>query len=447
MWAWLYQIINSTNTIIDRAEAAKISWSSTDKNQIIGEAKLIRAWAYRHLTYLWGAVPLTLKESTGSNIKTDWERASVATIRAAMESDLLFAEANLPDVPVQEGRVSKAVATHYLAELYLAVGANQQAKDKAQSLVSNTKYALITARYGIQKSLPGTPYTDMFIDGNSNRAEGNTEVLWTFQNQYLSTGGDANIMRRCWVNRYNTIKVGGKTPITYSKENGGRGLGRFGVTKYALSIYTAADHRGSGYAWRMFWIMNNPASLPTGSLATSTCASPGFTGGKIGDTVKLSIACNEPAPSATTAQNWPNTRKWDWAPDDVADVQNSSGYNDQIYLRLAETYLILAEAQFKLGDAAGAAATINTLRARSNAAPITATQVTLDFILDERSRELVTEEHRRYTLNRTGTWFARTKQYNMYTGALITLRDTVLPIPQAVIDANLTKVMPQNSGY
>jgi len=447
MWAWLYQIINSTNTIIDRAEAAKISWSSTDKNQIIGEAKLIRAWAYRHLTYLWGAVPLTLKESTGSNIKTDWERASVATIRAAMESDLLFAEANLPDVPVLEGRVSKAVATHYLAELYLAVGANQQAKDKAQSLVSNTNYKLITARYGVQKTMPGNAYMDMFIDGNSNRAEGNTEVLWTFQNQYLSTGGDANIMRRWWVNRYNTIKVGGKTPITYSKENGGRGLGRFGVTKYALSLYTPTDDRGSGYAWRMFWIMNNPASLPTGSLATTTCASPGFTGGKIGDTVKLSIACNEPAPSATTAQNWPNTRKWDWAPDDIADVQNSSGYNDQIYLRLAETYLILAEAQFKLGDAAGAAATINTLRARSNAPAITAAQVTLDFILDERSRELVTEEHRRYTLNRTGTWFARTKQYNMYTGALITLRDTVLPIPQAVIDANLTKVMPQNNGY
>ena len=447
LWAWLYQIINSTNTIIDRAETAKINWSTADKNLIIGEAKLIRAWAYRHLTYLWGPVPLTLHESTGSNIKTDWERSSVTDIRLAMESDLVFAETNLPDVPTIEGRVSKAVATHYLAELYLAMGANQKAKDKAQSLISNPNYKLITARYGVQKSLPGTPFTDMFIDGNSNRAEGNTEVLWTFQNQYLSTGGDANIMRRWWVNRYNTIKVGGKTPITYSKENGGRGLGRFGVTKYALSLYAPTDHRGSAFAWRYYWIMNNAASLPTGSLLTSTCASPGYTGGKIGDTVKLSFACNEPAPTATTAQNWPNTRKWDWAPDDIADVQNSSGYNDQIYLRLAETYLILAEAQFKLGDVDGAAATINTLRARSNAAPITSAQVSLDFILDERSRELVTEEHRRYTLIRTGTWFNRTKQYNMYTGALITLRDTLLPIPQSVIDANLTKAMPQNSGY
>jgi len=116
-------------------------------------------------------------------------------------------------------------------------------------------------------------------------------------------------------------------------------------------------------------------------------------------------------------------------------------------LRLAETYLILAEAQFYLNDLNGAAATLNTLRARANATPITPAQVTLSFILDERSRELVTEEHRRYTLLRTGTWFARTQQYNVYAGTKITLRDTILPIPQSVIDANLTKVMPQNNGY
>ena len=157
--------------------------------------------------------------------------------------------------------------------------------------------------------------------------------------------------------------------------------------------------------------------------------------------------CPIPFRNATTASNWPSITKWDWAPADIADVQNSSNYNDQIYLRLAETYLILAEAQFYLNDLAGAATTINTLRARANATPIPASQVNLAFILDERSRELVTEEHRRYTLLRTGTWFARTQQYNLYAGTKITLRDTILPIPQSVIDANLTKVMPQNPGY
>lgn len=443
---YLYKMINAANTIIGRSENTSINWTPTEKNQLVAEARLLRAWAYRHLTYLWGDVPLTLEESKGDNIKTDWERAPVAEVRKAMEEDLLFAEANLPSVPAIEGRASKVVAQHYLAELYLTIGENQKAKDKALAVIQNPDYKLITARYGVNKSLPGTPFTDMFLDKNSNRSEGNTEVLWTMQNEYLSTG-DINIMRRWWVNRYNTIRVGNKNPINYSKENGGRGIGRFAVTKYVFDTYGPTDDRGSAFAWRFYYIMNNPASLPTGSQAVATCASPAYTGGKIGDTVKLSINCNEPAPSATAAPNWPSPRKWDWAPDDVNDVQNTSNYNDQIYLRLGETYLLLAEAQFKLGDAPGAAITINALRNRAKATPITAANVNMNFILDERSRELVTEEHRRYTLIRTGTWFDRTKLYNKYSGPKIILRDTLLPIPQSVIDANLTSKMRQNPGY
>lgn len=116
-------------------------------------------------------------------------------------------------------------------------------------------------------------------------------------------------------------------------------------------------------------------------------------------------------------------------------------------MRLAETYLLLAEAQMKLSDPGGAAITINALRNRAHATPIAAGDVSIGFILDERSRELFSEEHRRYTLIRTGTWFARTQQFNKFTGPKITLRDTLLPIPQAVIDANLTKPMTQNPGY
>lgn len=447
MWSWLYEVVNAANTIVDRAENPDIKWTEDEKNQIVAEARLIRAWAYRHLTYLWGDVPLNLHESTGNNIKTDWERTPVAEVRKAMEEDWLFAEAHLPSVAPVEGRASKVVAQHYLAELYLTTGEYEKAKEKALAVIQNPDYKLITARYGVQKDQPGTPFTDMFIDKNSNRSEGNTEALWVMQNEYLSTGGDVNIMRRWWVNRYNNIKVGGKSPITYSKENGGRGLGRFAVTKYALSLYEPGDDRGSSFAWRYYWIMNNPKSLPSGSKATATCASPGYSGGNLGDTVFLSIDCDEPPPSNTRAPNWPNTRKWDWAPDDPSDVQNSSNYNDQIYLRLAETYLLLAEAQFRLNDPDGAATTINVLRERAHASLISASDISLDFILDERSRELITEEHRRYTLLRTHTWFERTKLYNKYTGALIVPRDTLLPIPQTVIDANLTKVMPQNPGY
>ncbi len=454
LWEWLYQTINASNTIIDRSDNTSIKWSDVEKKQIVGEAKLIRAWAYRHLTYLFGDVPLNIHESSGANIKTDWTRTPAADIRKQMEADLLYAEANLSDLPITEGRASKVVAQHYLAELYLKTGEYQKAKDKANLVINNANYKLINARYGAKAAQPGTPFTDMFLDGNSNRSQGNTEALWVIQNEYLSTGGDANIMRRWWVNRYVDNKICTKTPLTYSIDYGGRGLGRFAITKFAISVYEPTDYRGSAYAIRTGYLMNNAASLPTNvnAVVKPTCTTAGYTtgatGGRVGiDSVIFSMGCPEPLPNATAAPLWPSIRKWDWAPSDPADIQQSSNYNDEIYLRLAETYLLLAEAQFKLNDLDGAATTLNVIRTRSKATVITGAQVNADFILDERSRELVTEEHRRYSLLRMNKWFERTQKYNLYAGKLITLRDTILPIPQSVIDANLTLKMPQNAGY
>ncbi|MFY7794848.1 MAG: RagB/SusD family nutrient uptake outer membrane protein, partial [Chitinophagaceae bacterium] len=217
-WAWLYQTINAANTIIGRAENPELKWTAAEKNQIVGEARLVRAWAYRHLTYLWGDVPLTLNESKGDNIRTDWERTPRSAVRKAMEEDLLFAEANLADPAPNAARFPRAVATHYLAELYLAMGDFAKAKTKAQTLVNGSLYRLVTARYGVNRTQPGTPFTDMFIDGNSNRSEGNTEALYVLQNEYLAQGAENVIMRRWWVNRYERISVGGKLPINFSVE-------------------------------------------------------------------------------------------------------------------------------------------------------------------------------------------------------------------------------------
>ncbi len=428
VWEWLYETINAANTIIGRAEVADIAWTEEEKNQVIGEARLIRAWAYRHLTFLWGDVPLNLTESTGTTIKTDWQRTPVAEVRQAMEEDLRFAEAHLAEAPVTPGRAAKGVATHYLAELYLTIGDNEQARSKAQELIQQGPYRLVTQRYGVEADQPGTPFTDMFIDGNSNREEGNTEVLWTIQNEYLVNGGEGNnIMRRWWVNRYYNIKVEDKTPIAITVENGGRGLGRFGPTKFALSLYEPGDDRYSEFAWRKFWTMNDPKNLPAGF--------------NIGDTVFLDTS----GPEKLDNPNWPNPRKWDWAT--PLDPTDSKGYNDQMYLRLAETYLLLAEAQMKLGDNAAAAETINILRRRANAAEITTGEVTMDFILDERSRELFSEEHRRYALLRTGKWLERTRAYNTIAGTEIADFNQLFPIPQAVIDANIDTPMEQNPGY
>lgn len=435
LWLWLYQMINASNMIINRAENPDIRWTEADKARVLGEAHFFRAWAYRHLTYLFGPVPLNLEESSGSTIKTDWERTPVADIRKQMEADLLIAEANLPASSPDAAKLTKAVAQHYLAELYLAMNEPAKAEAKAQAVVSSGLYKLITARYGVKANQPGVPFMDQFVDGNVNRNQGNTEVLWAFQFAQDVTGGGSNLLRRYWVNRYNSIpvRVGTRTvtgAIAISEEYGGRGIGRLSPTAWAINLYEPNDDRGSHYAIRKFYTINNPIQ-----------------GAVLGDTVKLDWTAEKWITSSLASNDplWPSTRKWDWA--DPKAPERDEQFSDVPYLRYAETLLLLAEAQMKNGKLAEAAATINQIRARAHASPITAAQVTLDFILDERSRELLTEEHRRYTLLRTGKFYERTMAHNPIAARYLAQRDTLFPIPQVVIDANLGKAMPQNPGF
>jgi len=431
-WAWLYQTINAANSIINRAETAQLDWTAEERDQIIAEARCMRALAYRHLTFLWGDVPVSLEESSGAVIKTDYQRTPVAEVRKTIEADLLFAEEHLPETSPNQGKLIRGVAQHYLAELYLTTGENEKAKTKAELVTKNPNYRLITVRYGVNKANPGTPFTDMFLDGNSNRSEGNTEALWVLQNELFIKGGEGNnLMRRCWSNRYYSIIMKKGTsninPFAVTAENGGRGIGRFGPTRFALDLYAPGDDRGSGFAWRLYYILRDASKIPNGY--------------KINDTVWVTRNVNE----KLSNPDWPHPRKWDYTY--PANVEDDRVYNDQIYLRSADTWLLLAEAKFKLNDLAGAAEAINTIRSRSNAAPVLPSQITLDFILDERSRELFSEEHRRYTLLRTNKWLERTKLYNKTASPYVVERDKLFPIPQDMIDANLTAVFPQNPAY
>jgi hypothetical protein len=425
IWTWLYQMVNAANQIIDRID--EVPWSSqADRDRTLAEARLLRAWSYRHLTYLWGDVPLVLTEITG--VKTDWERASKAQVLEQIEEDLLFASEHLDMAPANDIKVSRAVALHYLAENYLRQGEPAKAEAAAAEVVNSGVYRLVDARYGVKSDQPGVPFSDMFIDGNVTRSQGNTEALWVFEFQKNVVGGSANYMRRTWVPQYHLLSYMANPSV----EGGGRGQGRMGPTSWALSIYEPQDDRFDASVVRKGFVAL--AGPHKGEFVLSSYTPY--------DSVRNQIRPD----SVFKPEHW-TIRKWDSA--EPENITNGASYNDVLYLRLADTYLLLAEAQLKQGKLPEAAATINRVRARSHASPIDAGQVTLDFLLDERSRELVGEEERRYTLLRQGgaKLLERVRKYNGVAASTIAERDTIYPIPQAVIDANTGAPMAQNPGY
>jgi len=147
-----------------------------------------------------------------------------------------------------------------------------------------------------------------------------------------------------------------------------------------------------------------------------------------------------------------------------------NGGKDRIVFRLGETYLIAAEAALGLGDAATAAADINVLRVRAACDPTPATapklcavshksdpailvtpaQMTIDFIMDEREREMSGELNRWDDLHRPGKDFflARIRAWNPYAAPNITDKHYFRPIPQQQIQGVTGPApYPQNPGW
>jgi hypothetical protein len=117
-------------------------------------------------------------------------------------------------------------------------------------------------------------------------------------------------------------------------------------------------------------------------------------------------------------------------------------------MRLPETYLLRAEAYLGKGDKASAAADVNVIRTRAQAPLATATEMTLDYILDERVRELYGEEYRMLTLMRLGLVYDRVRKFGeVNQRASVAQHNNLLPIPQGEIDKNIGAKLVQNPGY
>ena len=429
-WSWAYQMINNANNIIVNAENPAItSLSQAGKNSIDGEARFFRAYAYNTLATLFGKVPLVTEPL--SKPKTDFARASLDSVNGQIVADLTFAATYLPTIDNVKsnskgklyGRANKAMAQQLLAEVYLRMGKNDLAEAQCQAVISSGKFNLITSRYGVKTSLPGDPFSDMFVYGNQRYGQGNKEAIWVLELENVSTvvGGysGAPQQRRNWGAAYYQI-----TNMTICDSLGGRGIGRMRLTDWVVyGLYGANDMRNSENNIRHKFYYNTVGQANYGQLVPYTGAD-------------------------TVFKTAPHTTKWYQY--DPNDVFGFAMVKDFILMRLGETYLLMAEAQFKQSKLTEAAASLNVIRARANATPITAGQVTMDFILDERVRELLAEENRRMTLMRTGTLVTRTQKYNTQTINPVlglTSKHLLLPVPQSERDLNKDAVLEQNTGY
>lgn len=475
-FSWLYNTVLAANTIIARVDDSAVEWSSEKARlRVEAEARLIRAWAYRHLSYLWGNVPLNLVETTGENFRTDWEREEVSVVRGQIIEDLKFAAENMDWQPSQPGRATKGAALTYLAEMYLAEAGTgsgpfdsellRLAYEAADKCIEEGPYRLVRNRMG---SGEGCAFMDMFAPGNVNVASGNTEALWVMQWEKNVVGGGNNLMRFSLRPKFDTAnKLAKGITISYEEESrGGRGFARSSITKWALELYDKSsdyaagivDDRGSEYAIAKYYTLTDKDTF---SGVNAYTGEPW----KIGDRIFIGATRDEDAgnPEKSTLygfaglksgdkegdnSNWPYTLKYSWC--DAGYPKNNESHNDQVYLRLAETYLLRAEAAFKRNDLAQARADINQLRNRAHALTVDHDgDVSLALILEERSRELLGEEQRRYTLRRTMDAADFVEWITARNGKDkgMTSRDWLFPVPQSVIDANVSRPMEQNPGF
>jgi starch-binding outer membrane protein, SusD/RagB family len=424
------RIIPNVNELISKAENPEVKWNTaTSKQEIIAEARFFRGYSYNILACLYGGVPIVTEPSASPSVS--YTRATKQETLEQARKDFEFAAQNLPETPSQKGRISKAAAYHFLAEVCTHLGMYKEAIDAASAVINNSKYKLMTQRFGVKKDKPGDVYSDLHTEGNEN-LDINTEAIWVVQVEYNVTGGGANNSQFAWNPRYWNANIPGTTRKGFIVvDTLARPAGYLrGTNLFNYFIWSDQnDIRNSEYnIKRTFWY-NNPAN-------------PEFFGKKI--TLKEYYKSNVSAQD-TIMNLYPFLWKVYATP--FAGMGARANFKDIYRVRLAETYLIRAEAYLKNNQAALAAADINTVRVRAAAAPIAAGEVTLDFILDERLRELYVEEYRRCTLQRMGKLVERVRKYNAQAGSTIADYHELWPIPQTVIDRNFGAELEQNPGY
>lgn len=433
-WRGFFRGINTANTVIDRAPTAQVT--DAVRTEAVAEARFLRALYYFDLVRMFGAVPIQLTATMGPT--TEANRDDVAKVYDAIVADLQFAEANLPDTQKDYGRATRPAAEHLLALVYLtraAAGDMAKAADEAKKVINSGLFSLLPK------------YSDLWTFGN----EKNSEIIWSvqFTGDPLTTG-PGNSSHLYYLMAYELF------PGMQRDLANGRAFKRFRPTNWLLNLWDRTKDSRYDDSFTTVYYANNAASIPKnpdGSLKF-----------QVGDTAiwmpGVEITAAERAshpytiltPSQYTDAAFPSFNKKFIDPFRLT-VNDVRGSRDWYVMRLAETYLIAAEALMRDGKPDEALPYVNKVRERAakqgvakTAMDVTVADLGLDFILDERSRELAGEGMRWFDLVRTGKLVDRVKLYNTAAASNIQSFHVLRPIPNEQITLT-SNAFPQNPGY
>lgn len=441
-WYWENEFIavRQANTIITNINLPTYA-SEAEKNSILGAALFYRAYNYYRLVHQFGDVPFLSKDYDAP--KADFYSTKREVILTQLKADLEFAQTWVVDGG-NKGEATKGAVSHLLTKVNLALGKFDDAIASANNVINGGKYGMMTTRFGSTASDAAKNVVwDLHRMDNKSIAA-NREALFLVIDREAFAGftpSGSQLMRNtvpAW--HFANVKtpsgataivdaVSAEIPLTRMY---GRGIGRYRGTPYSTkNIWTDnTDFRHAKGMWMDMTdlVYNNPA-LKTSSNAADRAL--------YGQPLQMYSASN-------LAQRFTNggldtIRHWFGWPHYKVFINSTNalaidpywspprGTNTDWYVfRLAETYLLRAEAYYWRGDLALAMADLNVVRSRANAALLSnPALITIGTILDERARELYWEEPRKTELTRIAYIFAQTGKaaYNGKTYSLATFSD------------------------
>ncbi|MGK6350335.1 RagB/SusD family nutrient uptake outer membrane protein [Parapedobacter sp. DT-150] len=482
-WYWLegYRAIRYANTAIEYIDVPQDYESEEEKNHLLGAAYFHRALRFYRLVHQFGDIPAVFfmpKEP-----KLDFQSTKRDVILQRLKQDLEFAQEWVPD-NVNKGQVTKGAVSHLLTKVNLALGLFDDAIASANNVINGGVYKLMTERFGaFQNDTSRNLIWDLHRPENKSLAA-NAEALMLVIDRINIDGNVADgiqLMRNA-VPYWHASGI-----ITPSGSRGtsdlataeiplvlqiGRGIGRLRPTWYSQQgIWDDENdlrHAPGNWMDMEDLVYNAPTLKDAGD--------PYY-----GQPLQFRNAQGTILAADTIRQwfSWPHYKLFI---EDPLRVQPTGGNTDWYVFRLAETYLLRAEAYVWKGDLASAAADINAVRTRAGAAPLEASEVNMGAVLDERARELYYEEPRKTELTRIAYIYAQTgmaaddgKSYSlanfsddnfMYDRVMaksdfynkdvvtnfgVTYRmspyHVLWPIPISAINGNPEAVINQNKGY